>query len=110
MFRNVHAIRRIVGALAVAAVLTTAIPAEAAGSGRPAAPGLWESVLTWFGEWTGVGPVLGNLVGNAQDATTTTSSDDGPFIDPLGRNGSGLASGQSNEGPRIDPDGVFNQD
>ncbi|HEX2644053.1 MAG TPA: hypothetical protein VHU81_13755 [Thermoanaerobaculia bacterium] len=105
MFRNVHAIRRIVGALAVAAVLTTAIPAEAAGSSRPAAPGLWESVLSWFGEWTGVGPVLGRFFGpdspqSSSHGRATGQSDEGPLIDPLG----GLSGTRATSIP-IDPNG-----
>lgn len=107
MFRNVNAIRRIVGALAVAAVLTTALPAEAAGSSRPAAPGLWESVVTWFGQWTGLGPVLGRLPQSPPSAPhekATGQVDEGPLIDPLG----GLSGTRVTSIP-LDPNGGQSQ-
>lgn len=104
MFRNVNAIRRIVGALAVAAVLTTALPAEAAGSSRPAAPGFWESVVAWFGEWTGLGPVLERFPNpenpHSSSHGKTGQTDEGPLIDPLG----GL-SGTRVTSVSIDPSG-----
>ena len=94
MFGKMIVIRRIVGALAITAVLIAA-PAEAAGSGPPATPGVWESLITWLGVWTGMGPVL-TVVFSASDA--------GPMIDPLG--GSGPASVNPNSGPPIEPMGV----
>jgi hypothetical protein len=105
MFGKMIVIRRIVGALAMAAVLTTAVPAEAAGSGRPAAPGVWESLITWLGEWTGVGPVLGRFFGpespqSPPHGKTTGRSDEGPLIDPLG----GVSGSRSTSVP-IDPNG-----
>jgi phage tail tape-measure protein len=83
-------VQRSLGALALAAFLAAAAPAEAGGfTPESLTAGLWSKVWSWVGEWWGSGPVA-----DARDKAHGT-------IDP---NGTPATEG-SNPTPPVDPEG-----
>lgn len=95
--------RALLSAAAVTLLLAAA-PAHAAGRSAPQGWSFWAWLATWIGAPAALdsGPFIDPLGRNG--STGESSPDVGPFIDPLGRNGS-TGENSPDSGPFIDPTG-----